>query len=87
MIDELVKVKHDHPQLLTRYIIYSDTTCLNHIELLALVKHSSQRTLDSIYDENYNIMLFKKNGSTIKSQLIKTEQSENLSKILMEFLK
>jgi hypothetical protein len=87
VIDELIKIKHDLPQLLTNYVIYADTTCLNNSELSSIVKHSSQYTLDSIYDENYNIMLFKKNSSSIKSQLIKTEQSENLSKILKEFLK
>jgi ribonuclease HI len=64
--------------------IYGDSNCVRKI-LLTHANHIKQSTIDSIYESNYNLMLYKKRGSSVKFKLIKTEESENLVKIADSF--
>ena len=85
MIDALNKIFKKDSTLLGKFVIYADTSCIRNIIFRKKVNHSSQTLLDSVYDENYSVILFKKQNNSIKHYLIKTEESTKMSKILADF--
>jgi hypothetical protein len=66
--------------------IYSDSNCVRGITQ-AKTNHIEQSSIDSIYESNYNLMLYKKQNSSIKFKLIKTEESKDLLQIADSFFK
>ncbi len=67
--------------------LYADTSCFNSKSKNVLFL--SQKVLDSVYETNYNAIVYKNlnKGKKFKYLLLKTEDSENFSKIINEFLK
>lgn len=71
----------------THYItIYGDSACVKNI-LLTRPVHIKQSLIDSIYEANYNLMLYKKEKSSVRFRLIPTEQCDYLTKIADDFFK
>lgn len=65
--------------------LYGDTNCISPISGLD-VRFLAQRTLDSIYDKNYNIILFKWNRhSKFLFKLVETNKSPDIQDIAKSF--
>ena len=85
MIEELEKIYKSNPTLLNKFDFLTDTTCLDYSLFREIVRHTPQNKLDSIYKENYNVLLFKNDADSIKYTLIETKNSSRMEKILIDF--
>jgi hypothetical protein len=85
MVVELNKIYHTNPHFFDKFTFYADTTCIKEIIFKKRVVHSPQAFLDSVYDENYSVMVFKKSGNDVSTRLIKTEESEKMKTILADY--
>jgi hypothetical protein len=85
IFDELKKIKAD--PILKEYIILTDTSCNKPYLFDFPLIHIAHNRVDSIYDENYNIVLFKTINSICYYKQISTEESKSLKKYLELFLK
>lgn len=82
--------KSNNPKVndaLKNYDIFSDSTCSSHTIFKQKVNHISSKIIDSIYEENYNVIIIKKKNERYIAKLIETEGSGHLSEILTKFLK
>lgn len=70
------------PALLHNYIIYADTNCTRTTLSRLRIQHIPQSRLDSIAPELYNMLVLKKNESAIIRELITTEASAQMAKVL-----
>ncbi len=82
MVDELNYINHTSPKVLDRFDLFADTNCIKTLHFKSRVKHAPQSVLDSVYDENYSVMVFVKQGDTIAARLIKTEEVLKMKDIL-----
>lgn len=64
--------------------IYADSNCTSTREV-AHFNHLSQRSIDSIYERNYNMLLIKKENDKIRTKLLKTEEQEFFEKDINAF--
>jgi hypothetical protein len=85
MVTELNKIYNNDPQFFDKFTFYADTGCIKQISFKKLIVHSPQAFLDSVYDENYSVIVFKKMGNDIDTRLIKTEESEKMKSILTKY--
>ena len=65
--------------------VYTDSNCLERQSILKRSTQLSQSKLDSLYKENYNIILFRKNSGTIQYRVINTDEVLLFNKIREEF--
>lgn len=65
--------------------VYTDTNCLERSSVLKNSIHLSQSKLDSLYQENYNIILFKKKLGKIEYRVINTDELLLFKKTREEF--
>lgn len=65
-------------------IIYADSNCIG-TQNKFQYKQLNQSVIDSIFENNYNIILFKKAGRKINKILLKTEQSNDFNSIFKKF--
>ncbi len=86
IVEELNKINFSDPESLLKFDIYADSNCIKDVGFKKILKYSPQSFLDSVYEENYSIILFKKGKNNIKMHLVKTEESKNMKQILDEFL-
>lgn len=66
--------------------VYTDTNCTSN-KYRFKHSHLDQKILDSIFEDNYNAILFYKRNSKIDMLLLKTEQSKNFKMIFDNFFK
>jgi hypothetical protein len=85
MVSELNEIYKKDSIFFDKFIFYADTSCINEISFKKKIIHSPQSFLDSIYDENYSVILFKRNGNHIDTRLIKTDEAEKMKSILSEY--
>ncbi len=85
MVVELNKIYHNDPHFFDKFTFYADTGCVKEIAFKKLIVHSPQSFLDSVYDENYSVIVFKKTGAAIDTRLIKTEESTKMKSILKAY--
>lgn len=62
--------------------LVTDTNC-NKLE--ATVHYISQKTIDSLCEDIYNVTLFKKRNNVVSCRLIETHESDNFLEICKEF--
>jgi hypothetical protein len=82
MVAELNKIYYNDPHFFDKFTFYADSNCVKQVIFKKLIVHSPQAFLDSVYDENYSVIVFKKTGNDIDTRLIKTEESEKMKSIL-----
>lgn len=71
------------PALLSRYTIYADTNCTKPTLSGLPIQHLPQARLDSIAPDLYNMLvLMKQKDGTIERELITTEASAQMAKVL-----
>ncbi len=85
MVTELNNIYHDDPNFFDKFTFYADTNCIKEVIFKKLITHSPQSFLDSVYDENYSVIVFKKTGNGIDTRLIKTEESQKMKAILAKY--
>lgn len=81
--EDLAAFLSDGPPM-TSLQLYGDTNCVKN-SVYSNLRHLSQQTLDSIYEKNYNLLLFRKENLKVKVKLLKTEESSELKRIAGEF--
>lgn len=68
-------------------MMFGDTNCIAPVKSYIL-HHLPQPALDSIYKENYNLILFRwKGDKSLRWRLIQTKESLELEKLTDEFFK
>jgi hypothetical protein len=82
MVDELNSLYRRKPQLLRRFTFFADTHCIKRLDFKHGITHSPQLFLDSVYDENYGVLVFRRQADTIEGRLIKTEEVLDMGRIL-----
>jgi hypothetical protein len=82
MVDALNELHQYDPKLLAKFDFYADTACIRQLRFKATVRHSPQLFLDSVYDENYSVMVFRRRADSIEARLIKTEEVMQMQGIL-----
>ncbi len=85
MVDELNYIHAKAPQVLEKFDLFADTACIKALTFKQKVKHAPQSLLDSVYDENYSVMVFVKRGDSIAARLIKTEEALKMEDILKKY--
>jgi hypothetical protein len=85
MVAELNKIYYNDPHFFDKFTFYADSSCVKKVIFKKLIVHSPQAFLDSVYDENYSVIVFKKTGNDIDTRLIKTEESEKMKAILGKY--
>lgn len=85
MVDALNDIHRLWPKLLQKFDFFADTTCVKQLNFKQLVKHSPQIFLDSVYDENYSVIVFKRQADSIEARLIKTEEVTQMKDILEKY--
>jgi len=82
--------------LLTEYVhkygfntlpLYTDTNCLPAASILKRCNYLSQQKLDSLYEQNYNIILFKKRSGKMYYRVMNTNEVMSFKKIKEGFFK
>jgi hypothetical protein len=66
--------------------VFADSTCINE-ELKNNIRHINQSTLDSLYLENYNILLVTKRNDKFKFRVVETSEANKFMKIVNDFFK
>lgn len=77
-IDDLNKLISNNDPAIADYRFIGDTTCLNGFVSKKRVVHVSQKKLDSISTNFYNLLIYNPNKKNKKFKMLKTEDSENL---------
>jgi hypothetical protein len=85
MVAELNKIYYNDPHFFDKFTFYADSNCVKEVIFKKLIVHSPQAFLDSVYDENYSVVIFKKTGNDIDTRLIKTEGSTDMKSILTKY--
>jgi hypothetical protein len=85
MVDALNEINRGYPKLLAKFDFYADTACIRQLRFKATVRHSPQLFLDSVYDENYSVMVFRRQADSIEARLIKTEEVMQMKDILERY--
>ncbi len=84
VVEELDSYYLVNDNFVTKVPLYADTNCLQPF-LKKKINHLNQRVLDSIYEKNYNLILFKREGSTYNFKLVKTEDAIKFPQIAKAF--
>ena len=81
----ILEAFNENRDLLKDITIYGDSLCIpkqNFVQFSNL----TQGTLDSVYEKNYNVILFKfGSNNNFKYKLIKTEETMKFKKIVFNF--
>jgi hypothetical protein len=85
-IDILSKPTNELTNILSKYEIYADSACTDKKILPFHIRHIPQLKIDSIFSENYNLIIVNKSENTFRARLIETDGSSKLDKILSTFL-
>jgi hypothetical protein len=85
MVDALNELQERWPKLLQKFDFFADTSCVKQLHFKQLVQHSPQLFLDSVYDENYSVMVFKSQADSVEARLIKTEEVLQMKDILEKY--
>lgn len=83
--EELNKIYNRNPKVFKKFIVYADTACSKQFNFGSIINHSSQLFLDTVYDENYNVVLFKKVEEKVIWKTINANESEKTETIFTEF--
>lgn len=78
IIDELNRISGSNSDLLSRYEIYGDPTCLQDLHINNRVKPIMQSSIDSISTDFYNLVIYNQGRVT----MVKTEKAELIEKYL-----
>ncbi len=82
----MIQALHDNNGVIDGISLFGDQLCLARNTFN--IKTLSQKTLDTIFEKNYNIILFNFNtNNTFRYRLIKTEESLKFREILKDFFK
>jgi hypothetical protein len=74
------------PELLQRFTIYADSSCSGVFLFNSIIHHQPQSYLDSLFEENYNLVVIKKdNSGSYFTRLIETAESDRTPEILNQF--
>ncbi len=65
--------------------VYADSTCFKGKP--ARMSHLGQPVIDSIYEENYNAILFRKKGEGYEFKILRTEDADKFAGIGEEFFR
>ncbi len=75
----------DYSRLSKNHIpIYGDSNCTSTKEV-ARFTHLSQKSIDSIYERNYNMILIRKENNRLFTKLMKTEEQASFEKDINQF--
>lgn len=65
--------------------VFADSTCFKGKP--ARLSHLDQLVIDSLYEENYNAILFRKKGGGYEFKILRTEDADNFAGIGEEFFR
>ncbi len=82
--DELNKISEQNPKLLKEYDIYIDSTCKANLDKNIKTQQISQKTIDSISTEFYNILILKKKDKDVEIQNLKSKDITKLENLMKE---
>ncbi len=86
-IDVINDFEIKNPTLFNSYAFLTDKTCVSGLKNVERFQQLNKATLDSLFEENYNVILVKRKNNDFESLLIETEGSKKFEKILLDFLK
>ena len=79
---ELNAIYHHQPDLLQQYTIVADSGCAAALDFRQLITYRPQAFIDSVYEDNYNLVLVHPQGG---ARLVETAESEKLAEIMSAF--
>ena len=81
-------VKNKSQDFVAKYGVklYADFSCNDKSDINGFL-NIQQNIIDSIYDRNYNLLLFRKVNDRVQMRVLRTEESEHFYEIASDFFK
>jgi hypothetical protein len=76
--EELEKMYNKDNKVFNGYLFFGDTNCLSEYKFKAAITHISQRTIDSLFLENYNLTIINTDKYPNKVISIKTQDATKI---------
>lgn len=84
VIEELTDYYKSNKNIESKIQLYADTNCLKPFSKKK-INFLSQKVLDSVYEKNYNLILFKRDRDKYDYKLVKTEDALKFMQIAKAF--